>query len=167
MKRDVWIIVAKKIGLKKIQCKDKGLDQMIRAQKINPPMKSYQAMLLSKRNEVLENVTELEYEFIRPETNERLRFPTHPAEVGTDNFDLENTATLLESERKILKDIDRALECLEQGIYGFCEACHVQIPLKRLQAMPWARLCVDCAEKLEKNKPTPRRAFFRMRRFPY
>ena len=123
-------------------------------------------MLVAKRREILGNVSELEYEFKRPETDEGPPLRSHPAEVGTDNFDLENTARLMESEREILKEIDRAMECMEQGDYGFCEVCRRRIPVKRLKAIPWARFCVDCADAVESSRATVARLPFRMRPFP-
>ncbi|MBN2594301.1 MAG: TraR/DksA C4-type zinc finger protein [Sedimentisphaerales bacterium] len=127
----------------------------------------FKTILLSKRNEVLKNFSELEYEFQQPKIDKGPLLPSHPAEAGTDNFDLENTAELLENERNILNDIDRALECMEQGMYGLCESCQKPISLKRLQAIPCVRLCVNCADKEEKIRSNARRPFFRMRPFPY
>jgi len=126
----------------------------------------FKTILLSKRNEVLKNFSELEHEFQRTEIDKGPRLPSHPAEMGTDNFDLENTLELLEGERNILNDIDRALERLEKGTYGLCESCQKHISLKRLQAIPWTRFCVNCADKKEKIRHTPRRPFFRMRPLP-
>lgn len=129
-------------------------------------MNRFEKILLSKRNEVLKNFSELEYEFRHPETEHRPNLPSHPAEAGSDNFDLENTAELLESERHILNDIDRALECIERGTYGLCESCRKHISQRRLQAIPWARFCLNCADKKEKIRSASRRSFFRMRPFP-
>jgi len=47
-------------------------------------------------------------------------------------------------ERKLIKKIDDALERIENGEYGFCESCGVEIGLKRLEARPTATLCIDC-----------------------
>lgn len=126
----------------------------------------FKTILLSKRNKVLRNYSELEYEFQQPEIVKESQLSNHPAEMGTENFDLENTIELLERERHILNDIDRALECMEQGTYGLCESCQKHISLKRLQAIPWARFCLNCADTKEKSRITPRRSFFRMRPFP-
>jgi len=43
-----------------------------------------------------------------------------------------------------LAEIDDALERIEAGTYGYCEICHRRIPLKRLRALPVARVCLDC-----------------------
>ncbi len=47
-------------------------------------------------------------------------------------------------ERKLIGKIDEALNKLEEGDYGFCEACGVEIGIRRLEARPTATLCIDC-----------------------
>jgi RNA polymerase-binding transcription factor len=48
-------------------------------------------------------------------------------------------------------DIDQALERLDAGTYGYCVACGESIPEERLQAVPWAALCVPCSAKPRKS----------------
>lgn len=127
-------------------------------------MKLFKTMLLTKRNEILGNISELRQGVLRPETANGPRMPIHPAEAGANYYDLENTMGLVENERQILKDIDRALECFEQSNYGRCEACKKLISLKRLEAIPWARLCVRCASIADKSKPLFPKSSIRIRR---
>ena len=47
-------------------------------------------------------------------------------------------------ERKLIKKIDDALDRIENGEYGLCESCGIEIGLKRLEARPTATLCIDC-----------------------
>nr|VFK78067.1 MAG: transcriptional regulator, TraR/DksA family [Candidatus Kentron sp. SD] len=47
-------------------------------------------------------------------------------------------------ERKLVKKINEALATLDMGEYGYCEACGVDIGIKRLEARPTATLCIDC-----------------------
>ncbi len=47
-------------------------------------------------------------------------------------------------ERKLIKKIDEALSSLDADEYGYCEACGVEIGVKRLEARPTATLCIDC-----------------------
>jgi len=44
-----------------------------------------------------------------------------------------------------LRDVERALEKLDEGTYGACDACAGSIGVERLEAIPWAMLCVGCA----------------------
>jgi DnaK suppressor protein len=47
-------------------------------------------------------------------------------------------------ERKLLKKIGEALDLIDDGEYGFCESCGVEIGIRRLEARPTATLCIDC-----------------------
>ena len=58
----------------------------------------------------------------------------------TDRFHL----TIEESVDSRLTDVIAALERIEDGTYGACANCGADIPFERLQAIPWATLCIDC-----------------------
>ena len=77
--------------------------------------------------------------------------PIHMADLGTDNYEKEFTLDLLESERLMLKDIDRALKKIQDETYGFCEGTGKFIGRARLDAKPEARYCIDFAQQLEKG----------------
>lgn len=47
-------------------------------------------------------------------------------------------------ERKLIKKIEEALQKLDNNEYGYCEACGVEIGIRRLEARPTANLCIDC-----------------------
>ncbi|MCB1889581.1 MAG: RNA polymerase-binding protein DksA [Rhodocyclaceae bacterium] len=47
-------------------------------------------------------------------------------------------------ERKLIKKIDKTLDRIREGEYGYCDSCGVEIGLKRLEARPTATLCIDC-----------------------
>lgn len=47
-------------------------------------------------------------------------------------------------ERKLIRKIDEAIESIDEDDYGFCEACGVEIGIRRLEARPTATLCIDC-----------------------
>lgn len=77
--------------------------------------------------------------------------PFHMADIGSDNYELENTLGLMDSERKLLVEIEDALGRIEDGSYGICENENEPIPKARLNAIPWARYCVACANLSEKG----------------
>jgi DnaK suppressor protein len=82
---------------------------------------------------------------------ETSRMPTHMADLGSDNFDQELMLNLLGSEKDVLDQIDAALERIQDGSYGQCEACGKAIPKARLEAIPYAALCVRCASQREQE----------------
>ena len=75
--------------------------------------------------------------------------PTSLAELGSDNFDQELTLSLLGNENDALDQIEAAIERIDDGRYGRCEECGVKIPKSRLEAIPYAALCVGCASQQE------------------
>jgi RNA polymerase-binding protein DksA len=77
--------------------------------------------------------------------------PLHMADLGTDAFEQEFTLGLLQNQEQALEQIDLALNRIDSGSFGRCEECQNPIPKGRLQALPYARHCVDCARKLQKS----------------
>ena len=76
--------------------------------------------------------------------------PNHMAELG-GNFAPEFTLSLLESENDALDQIEAAIERIEDGSYGQCEVCVGKMPKYRLEAIPYAALCVRCASRQERD----------------
>ena len=55
--------------------------------------------------------------------------------------------SLARALRSNLQDVDRALAKIDAGTYGTCERCGSAIAPERLEALPWAVLCIDCKQK--------------------
>jgi len=119
--------------------------------KLSPAeIKEFKAMLLAKRSEILGNVASMEDETLRRENSDLSSMPIHMADIGTDNYEMENTLGLMDSERRLVKEIDGALDRIENGTYAICEGTGKPIPKARLKAIPWAKYCVKYADILEK-----------------
>lgn len=73
------------------------------------------------------------------------------ADIGSDNFEQEFTLSLMENDGGTLSAIEASLERIEEGTYGLCEECGVKIPKSRLNAIPYATLCVRCAQQQERR----------------
>jgi len=73
------------------------------------------------------------------------------ADLGTDNYEIENALGLMDSERKLIVEIDDALDRIENGTYGICEGTGQPIPKERLEAIPWTRYCAHYAGLLERG----------------
>ena len=118
----------------------------------------FKQMLLEKRREILQNVNEIEDETLKKSrldaSGDLSSMPIHMADIGTDNYEQEFALGLMDSERKLLKEIDDALQRIEQGVYGTCEATGKPIAKARLEAKPWARYCVKYARMLEQGLVT-------------
>ena len=112
-------------------------------------VKRFRSILLAKRIEILGDMICMEDETLRKERSDLSNLPFHMADAGTDNYEMENTLGLMDSERRLIGEIDDALERIEQGSYGICQGTGSPIPRARLQAQPWARYCVEYARKIE------------------
>jgi RNA polymerase-binding transcription factor DksA len=78
--------------------------------------------------------------------------PFHLGDMGTDEFLYDMNATLLENEQYIVAEAREALNRLDNGTYSICESCGRPIASARLEAIPFTRFCVKCAET---NDQTP------------
>lgn len=87
--------------------------------------------------------------------------PLEPIEPASEEGDKSSSAASVslsiktkEGVTERIKDINAALQALEDGEYGICLKCGEKIPLKRLESCPWATLCTDCKtmEDFEKKK---------------
>lgn len=76
---------------------------------------------------------------------------------ASNERDRELLLLLSDREREKIRNIDEALARLDEGEYGICEECEEEIPLGRLKAMPFARLCVKCKADLEKMQAQTKR----------
>jgi len=118
-------------------------------------IKRFKKMLLEKRRDILSDVTEMEGEALKKSrldaTGDLSSMPIHMADIGTDNYEQEFALELMDGERKLLQEIDAALERIEQGNYGICEGSGKLIAKARLEAQPWARYCVEYARMLEQG----------------
>ena len=118
-------------------------------------MDAFRQHLLALRQRLNGDIAHLTDEALRTNPREASgnlsSMPIHMADIGSDNFEQEFTLGLLQNEEQVLAEIADALERINQGTFGRCEECNGAIPRPRLAALPYARLCVDCARKNEKQ----------------
>jgi RNA polymerase-binding protein DksA len=116
-------------------------------------LSAYKDLLLNLRARLRGDVSQLANAALkksRSEANGDLSsMPIHMADIGSDNFEQEFTLSLMENEGGTLAQIEASLERIEEGSYGQCEECGAKIPKARLNAIPYATLCVRCAEHQE------------------
>jgi len=114
-------------------------------------LRRFRAILLAKQREILGNVIAMENEALRRSQMSPMSQPHDLADLSTDNYELENTLGLVDSERSILAEIEQALVRIQSGTYGVCEGDGHSIPRARLKAIPWTRYCVHCASLDERG----------------
>jgi DnaK suppressor protein len=118
-------------------------------------VEQFRELLVDKRRAVVEALEYLHKEnlgSLEEETGELVSGSAdqHMADTATETVDREIDYTLEEHDGRLLQAIDEALARIEAGTYGVCVNCGAQIPPGRLEAMPWATLCIDCKRKEER-----------------
>jgi len=83
--------------------------------------------------------------------DEATGYSQHQADQGTDDFDRTISLEVTSREYAILRQIERALEKIEDGTYGICDITGEDIPIPRLDAVPYATMTVKAQEQLEKG----------------
>jgi DnaK suppressor protein len=84
------------------------------------------------------------------EAGEETAFDNHLADTATETYDRELEYSLEENSERVLAEIDGALKRIGEGTYGICTNCGTQIPEERLEALPWATLCIGCQRDQER-----------------
>lgn len=78
-------------------------------------------------------------------------YSQHSADEGTDDFVKQVNLEVTTKEFGLLRQIDRALEKITEGTYGICDISGEEIPMKRLEAVPYATMTVKAQERFEKG----------------
>ena len=83
--------------------------------------------------------------------DESTGYSQHQADQGTDDFDRTISLEVTNREYELLRQIERALEKIEEKTYGICDLSGEEIPKARLEAIPYASMTVKAQEQLEKG----------------
>ena len=99
----------------------------------------FRDILMAWKKELMEEVDRTVHHM----QDEAANFPD-PNDRATQESEFTMELRARDRERKLIKKIDESLQLLDDGEYGYCEACGVEIGLRRLEARPTATLCIDC-----------------------
>jgi DnaK suppressor protein len=99
----------------------------------------FKSILLTWKSELMEEVDRT----VSHMKDEAANFPD-PADRATQEEEFSLELRTRDRERKLIKKIDSTIDRIDADDYGFCDACGVDIGIKRLEARPTADLCIDC-----------------------
>ena len=99
----------------------------------------FRSILLNWKAELMEEVDRT----VSHMKDEAANFPD-PADRATQEEEFSLELRTRDRERKLIKKIDKTLDNIDADDYGYCDACGVDIGIKRLEARPTATLCIDC-----------------------
>ena len=118
-------------------------------QKLSPQeIHKYKRTLLDLKDHLLQLIHERSEEV---KTDAPEGYSEHQAGEGADNFGKTMSIHVASNEMDILKQVIRALEKIEEGTYGICDATGEAISRKRLEAVPYATMTLSAQEKSEKG----------------
>jgi len=153
--------VVKKVAKKKIAKKTakkrtrKKVSRTRKSKLTAKELASFRELLLEKLKEIVGDVQHIESGALKTSRQDSAgdlsSMPIHMADIGSDNYEQEFSLGLMDTERKIVREIHEALKRIQEGTYGICEGTGEPIPKMRLKGIPWARYCVKFAELVEKG----------------
>ena len=123
--------------------------------KTNPKFDVYKKSLLKTKEQITGDIRTLSDENSgsgNDRSGDVSGHALHMADVATDMYDREFTLGLASNDREMLYAIDEALLRVKDGSYGICVECKKSIPATRLKAIPYARTCMKCQNKLEAKR---------------
>jgi DnaK suppressor protein len=112
-------------------------------------IEKYRKKLLELKKQLAETLAGTSQEVKTPDS--ATGYSQHQADQGTDEFDRSITLEVTGQELSIMKQIDHALERMDEGLYGVCEVTGDPIPKARLDAMPYATKTVKAQAQLEEG----------------
>ena len=109
--------------------------------------------LLDLRDDLVDAMSGMTRDTIRnaPEGSEASGSGMHQGDAGSDAYDRDFALSVLAKEQDALYEIEQALRRIQKGTYGSCEISGRKIPQPRLEAIPFARLTVECQAQWEKD----------------
>jgi RNA polymerase-binding protein DksA len=114
----------------------------------------FRARLLEARQQVVGAIDNIHAEnpgSLGDETDEPTYQDNHLGDVATATFDREMASTLEDNSTHVLTEIDGALARIDDGTFGTCSSCGQPIGEERLEALPWATLCIEDKRKQERG----------------
>ena len=116
-------------------------------------MERRRAELMALRDRTVGEVSSLERESLnrspRDLAGDLSGYSIHLADAASDSYERDVSLSLASHEQDLLKRIDRALLKIDEGTYGRCELCGCGISPARLDAVPYAELCLTCKQREE------------------
>ena len=101
--------------------------------------------LEEKQAEIQQHIATLTGSLTSPEDAIQVSYDVEdPEGEAVDLQEIDVDQALLDNEKTLLAEVQQALARIDNGTYGICSNCGQPIPEKRLEALPWATLCLTC-----------------------
>jgi RNA polymerase-binding protein DksA len=118
-------------------------------------LKKYKELLLKERQKIGGELSHLTDDTLkksqRDASGDLSGYSYHMADMASDNYERDFSLGRVTSEQELLYAIDEALKRVDDGTYGSCVQCGKPISKRRLNALPYTELCIDCQKSKEKK----------------
>src|SRR3989442_1359694 len=108
---------------------------------------SYKKKLVPRREELMRTIARTEEEGRQADDVQ----PVDLADKAANSYTKEFLFGMTNTDRRVLNMIDAALKRIQTDEYGVCANCQEELQQKRLEAVPWAKHCIACQEKMEQG----------------
>lgn len=115
----------------------------------------YKKLLIKVREGIAGDISHITKESLKSQkesSGDLSGYSFHMADMASDSYDRELSLNIASEEQEIVYEIDEALKRIEECKFGKCISCDKKIPQKRLNAVPYAKYCIQCKSKEEKNQ---------------
>lgn len=124
-------------------------------------MQHFKTELEDKKLSLIQEISRLESTGIGDNLSETVselsRYDNHPADLGSETFERSKDIALRDNAHVLLEAVEHALSKMKTDTYGQCDECGETIVLARLEALPWAALCIVCQKAADEHQnPTDR-----------
>ncbi|MEZ6232969.1 MAG: TraR/DksA C4-type zinc finger protein [Phycisphaerales bacterium] len=113
----------------------------------------FRETLLKKRSDLVGDVSDLETEALLGRSGSLSALPQHIAEQGSEAYEQSLSLNLAAEDRRLIREIDAALERIDKGTFGICEMTGKAINRERLEELPWTRYSIEAAREFERRSP--------------
>ena len=115
----------------------------------------YKKLLIKLREDVVGGINHIAKENLKSQkesSGDLSGYSFHMADMASDSYDRELSLNIASEEQETVYEIDDALKRIKEGKFGKCVSCEKKIPQKRLNAVHYAKYCIQCKSKEESNK---------------
>lgn len=115
----------------------------------NEQIKTFHKILFDRQSEIINQIQD-RYGLVASQKEaigELSSYDNHPADLGTETYERGKDLALSEHAERELEEINAALHAMEEGTYGICKVCSMDIPYERLLALPTADTCIHHSEE--------------------
>lgn len=139
---------------KKVAAKKAAVKKAVKIKKLaKSVLKKYKVMLIKEREKTGGDISHITENTLnksaREASGDLSGYSYHMADVASDDYERDFSLGRATDEQKVMYRIDEALKRIEDGTYGACLQCLKPIAKKRLNALPYTELCIDCQKKNE------------------